>query len=157
MKKALPILTLLVAVSTVALFAQPFLGLGITNKGANFQAGALVKGFELTGAYRLPLTSNETAKIASLSIGKQILLSHNEQDNYSITPSLGYANCRYQDFEAYNADPTGRTGITQVNEFKPIYGIEIGKDSHLGRVYLSANYCGAAYFGAGIKMFLYRN
>lgn len=149
--------TFLLLLISAASFGQPFLGLGVTNQGANIQLGVFAGSIEVTGAYKLPFSRNDVAKIASLQIGKQILLSHNDQDNYSITPSIGYANYRVQDFAAYNNDPTGKTGISLINEFRPIAGVEVGKDSYMGRVFLSANYCKGMYYGIGIKMFPYRN
>ena len=147
---------LLLLISTSS-FAQPFLGLGVTNQGANFHLGVLAGSIEITAGYKMPFNSNDVAKIASLQIGKQILLSNNDQDNYSITPSIGYANYRVQDFAAYNNDPSGKTGPSLISEFRPIAGVEVGKDSYMGRVFVSANYCKGMYYGIGIKMFPYRN
>lgn len=155
MKKFLSLIacTLIIAAS----YCQPFAGLGLTNKGVNFQAGALISGIEITAAAKRPYSRNDIPLIYSLSVGKQILLTDNQEDNYSITPSIGYANYRIKDFTAYDKDPTGATGPVQISTFTPIYGLELGKDSYMGRVFISANYCKGLYFGMGIKIFPYRN
>jgi hypothetical protein len=155
MKKLLPLLTVIICLSTaIAAVAQPFLGLALNDKGGTVQLGVLANGIDITAAYKTPFTKNDVAKIASLSIGKQLLLSHKEEDNYTITASFGFANYRVKDFTKYDA---GSDDITQVNELHPMYGLEVGKDSYMGRVFISASYCKGMTYGIGIKMFPYRN
>jgi len=145
MKKILPILTLLITLSTVVLFAQPFLGLGATNKGINIQAGAWIEDVEISAAYKIPVIKNDIASIASLSAGYRV--------GKHLIPSIGIANYRVKDFTEYNADPTGKSAIVQISEVHPIYGLEAGYNSYCGRVFAQANYCKGFYFGVGIKMF----
>jgi len=145
---------LLISITTPA---QPFIGLQLFNQGAGIQLGYLVNKIEFTAAYKTPITRNDIPAFASLSIGKQILLSNAPADNFSITPSIGIANYRVQDFTKYNADPLGLAAIEQVSKIMPMYSIELGKDSYLGRYFISAGYCGAMYYGIGLKIFTNRN
>jgi len=137
-------------------FAQPYIGMLATNKGVGFQIGVLSEsgGLELSAASNMPLLSNTTPTILSINIGKQFLLTKNDDDNYSITPSVGFSSYNYKNFTEYDKIPRG--DIIQVSEIKPIYRIEIGKDSYLGRVFVSANYCKGFYYGVGMKFFFYR-
>jgi len=135
-------------------FSQPFLSMGAGDKGIQFQLGVLNEGTEITFSYKTPMTKNDVAKIASLSFGKQILLSNREEDNYSLTPSIGMANYRVKDFSKYDA---GEDNIIQVSQFKPVYSIELGKDAYMGRMFISASYCRNPYFVVGFKVFPYRN
>jgi len=135
--------------------AQPFIGIGLLNKGAQFQLGMLSGegGISVSLAVKKPFTHNDKPTVISLNVGKEILLSHNDEDNYSVTPSFGLGNYRVKDYSLYD---TGKDEIIQVSEIKPVYGIEIGKDSYLGRLYINANYCKGLYYGIGFKMFFAR-
>ena len=44
----------------------------------------------MQAAYKSSLTKEDTAKILSVAVGKQILLTDYDDDNYLITPSGGY-------------------------------------------------------------------
>ena len=136
--------------------AQPFLALGATNKGANFQVGIVANKMEFTVAYKLPFSAVDVPSILSLSMSKLFFISHHEKDNYSFAPSIGVANYLVKNFDNYDADPTGKSAIIQEAVVKPLYGLEIGKDGYRGRVFISANYCKSFYFGMGMKVFPYR-
>ncbi|MEO7535860.1 MAG: hypothetical protein ABIU30_18510 [Ferruginibacter sp.] len=142
---------------TANAFAQPFIGIGATNRGANLQAGILAEKVELTFAAKIPFTRVDIPTVLSLTAGKQFLLSNKDEDNYSLTTSLGIASHTIKDFTKYNADETGASPIITVNTIRIIYGLEIGKDSYLGRFYVAANYCHGFYYGVGIRIFPYRN
>jgi len=150
------IITITAILISFTAMSQPFLGLQVNDKGGMVQLGALIETIEITASYKTPFTREDVAKVASLTIGKLIYLSGNDKDNYSISLHAGYANYRVKDFKAYDADKTGVTGITQVNEYQPVFAIEAGKDSYLGRVFVSAHYCKGFWYGLGIKMFPYR-
>ena len=139
------------------LFSQPYIGLGLTNKGMLTQVGVLTDKIEVTGTWKLPFSQNDVATIIGLQFGTGFALGHKEKDNFFITPSVGFANYRIKDFTAYNADPTGRTGIVQISEFKSFLSLELDKDMARGRFFISASFCKTAYFGFGIKIFPYRN
>ncbi len=151
------IITITAILISLTAMSQPFLGLQVNNKGGTVQLGALIETVEITASYKTPFSREDVAKVASLSIGKVVFLTKNDEDNYSISLHAGYANYRIKDFAAYDADGTGKTGITQINEYRPVFGVEAGKDIYLGRVFISANYCKGMWYGVGIKMFPYRN
>jgi hypothetical protein len=159
-KKTITILLVLLALLLCFadnLFSQPYLGLGVSNKGILTQVGVLADKIEIIGTWKLPFSQNDVATILGLQVGTGFALGHKEKDNFFITPAVGFANYRIKDFADYNADPTGRTGIVQISEFRSFLSIELDKDMARGRLFISANYCKDAYFGFGIKIFPYRN
>ena len=137
--------------------AQPFLGLNLTQKGIGVNAGYLIDNIEITANYK-PLTNKQDVpKVLSLSAGYRCLLTFNELNNWSITPSVGIGNYRIKDFKDYDADVTGKAGIKQVSEFKPIYGVNFSKDSYIGQAFLSVDYCNkVVFYGIGIRAYFYR-
>lgn len=135
------------------MFGQVFTGLSLANKGAVIQLGAMIDKTELKASYTFPLLKNTNARILDLRIGQKFDITQNESDNYSIMPYLGYGYLRWNDYSNYDNDATGKAAIVQMNEFKPIYGLQIGKDSHAANVYLFGQYCKTAYYGIGIKIY----
>lgn len=141
--------------TAIASPAQPFLSIAATSKGAGFSIGYLASqsGIELNAGYNVHPTSEDVPALFNLSVGKRMLLSHQEKDNFSITPSIGYAAYSVKDFtEFYKDEMSGE--ILQVKAVKPIYSLELGKDWHLGRVFVNANYCDKAFFGIGLRAFI---
>ncbi len=136
--------------------AQPFLGLLPTDKGAAVQVGFLIAPVEITVSYRSSLIKTNKPAVLSATLGYQMLLSNNEKDNYSLSAHVGIANYRTKDFSPYEADPTGRTGPVQLAENRPTFALELGKDSYLGRAFITAGYCKGMYYGVGVKLFAYR-
>ena len=137
-------------------FAQPFIGMQLTNKGIGVQTGFLVGNIEITLAYK-PISNQENKpKIASLSACYRILVTRNELNNFSVTPSIGIGNYRVKDFTGYDADPTGKTGILQINTNTPVYGLNLAKDMYKGQIFVSADYCKGFYYGVGIRCYFYR-
>ena len=136
--------------------------------------GALSKdgGFESTLSYKFSMSHVDKPSILSITVGKQILITDYDDDNFSITPTIGYGYLRWKDFSKYDAAtyPTGpppnlATGaplpisnkeIIEMTEFKPVFGFEIAKDSYMGRVGLNANWCKEYYFGINLRVFPYR-
>jgi hypothetical protein len=132
-------------------FAQAFIGIGASNKGVPVSIGALIEKVEIKGTVIRPFKYKPL--VSSLTLGYQINLTDYEKDNYSITPSIGYSNVRWKDFSQYDSKDI----ITQVNEFHPAYGLELGKDLFLGRFYLSGNYYNTFYLSVGIKAYFRYN
>ena len=135
------ILLLLISATTTA---QAYLGLGLTNEGALYQAGALIQNVQLELSYKMPLMSNDVNKVLSVTTGYQYKF---------ITASLGGAYTKRTDYKRYNADPTGRAGFDVVEGFKPIVSVELGIDKYLGRIFINGTYCGVFYFGVGLKVY----
>ena len=138
-------------------FGQGFIGLNLTQKGIGVNTGFLAGNVEITANYKSLTSRNDVPKVLSLSAGYRYLLTFNEINNWSITPSIGIGNYRLQDFKAYDADITGKTGIKQISEFKPIYGVNFSKDSHIGQGFVSVDYCNKIiFYGIGIRAYFYR-
>lgn len=138
-------------------FSQPFVGLNLTQKGIGVNTGFLINNVEITANYK-PLTNKQDVpKVLSLSAGYRCLLTFNEINNWSITPSVGVGNYRVKDFRDYDADPTGKTGIKQISKYEPIYGINLSKDSWIGQGFVSVDYCNKiVFYGIGIRAYFYR-
>jgi len=134
-------------------FGQVFAATGISNKGMVMQMGAMVDKTEISASYTIPFTSNTNAKIVALQVGQKFDITKWDEDNYSVMPYFGYGYLRWQDFTAYDADVTGKSAIVNVQEFKPVYGFQFGKDSHAGNVYIFGQYCNGLYYGIGLKCY----
>ncbi len=135
--------------------AQPYLSIAATSKGAGFSIGYLASepGIEINAGYNVHPTREDVPALFNLSVGKRILLSNKEKDNFSITPTIGYASYSVKDFSSFYKDEVDGE-IKQVNAVKPIYTLELGKDWYLGRVYINANYCDKPFFGIGMRAFI---
>lgn len=134
-------------------FGQGYIGIGATNNGVQVSAGVLADNVDVQLKYQLPLFSLEVPKVMSFTIGRMILLSNNDADNFSITPSVGYAYLKSKDFTLYDRE----NKIITVEALKPVLGVEIGKDWWMGRVSVNYTYCNANYLGVSMRCFISRN
>ncbi len=135
--------------------AQPYLSFSTTTNGIGLSVGFLEpqSGIEVSTGYNMPVLSATKAHLFIFSAGKRILLTQHEEDNFTFTPSLGYANYTMKDLS--NDQKKGSTGaIKDVKGIKAIIGFELGKDWYLGRLFINANYCGKAFYGVGIRAFI---
>lgn len=141
--------------TVIAAKAQPFASFTTNTKNVGLSIGYLEEqsGIEVSTGYHVPVLRTDRPWIFDLSLGKRILLSQNEKDNFSITPSIGYAQYSIKDFSAYDNEKEGGD-IKQIKEIRPVYKLELGKDWHLGRLYISANYCKSPFLGIGIRAFI---
>lgn len=144
----------LILIISIPSFSQTYIGLGLLNKGVDFSLGTLVDGIDLQFNYKVPLTSAEEPNIMSITLGKMILLSDKDEDNYSITPILGGAWLKGKDFSKYDADPLG--AILETNKFNGVYGLELSKDAYMGRLSLVAKHIGGMYYGVSVRVFFSR-
>jgi len=133
--------------------AQPNIGVGFTNTGASLHAGYLVGNTDVSFAYRTPLFSTDKPSVMSLSVGRFIVLFDNDISRIALTPSIGMANVKYKDFSQYHIAPEYR--IIEVNEYKPIYGLELGLDKGMGMLVVLGNYSKDLSIAIGIKAFLF--
>lgn len=142
---------------TAKSIAQPFIGMNLTQKGIGANMGFLFNNIEVTANYKSLRSRNDVPKVSSLSAGYRYLLTQKEIYNWSVTPSIGIGNYRLKDFTAYNADPTGKTGVTQISECYPIVGVNLSRDNWIGQGFVSADYCNKIFFyGIGIRTYFYR-
>jgi hypothetical protein len=141
---------LLLLISSIA-GAQTFIGLSAGSNGAGVSVGYLsAPGIEVSAGYSMPLISAEKPHVFYAAIGKQLLLTQNEEDNFSITPSVGIAHSSRKDFTEY--DKGGP--ILTIENTKPLYSIEIGKDWYHGRLFVSGSYCGVFSVSVGMRAFI---
>ncbi|MBC7509880.1 MAG: hypothetical protein H7320_14205, partial [Ferruginibacter sp.] len=139
-------------ITTLQGLSQGYVALGGTNKGIQASVGVLANNLDFNIKYQLPLVSTEIPKILSFNIGPRINLTWYETDNFNITPSLGYAYLRSKDFSLYNTSPN-LDKIILIEEFKPVFNLELGKDWYMGRLAVNYTYCNGNYYGISIKCF----
>ena len=133
-------------------FSQPYLGLGLQNKGANISIGVVVDKVDLQLNYKYPLSSAEESKIASITIGWNFMLTEFNEDNYLITPFIGGALQKYDDFTLYDTNPV--YGPVSVTKFRGVYGLELGRNLHNGRISIMSKYYDKIYYGIIMRAFI---
>ena len=133
---------------TVNTYSQPFASFEGTTKGFAMTVGYQNdEGIHMAAGYNVSITKANSADLFYGNVGYNILLTQHDENNFSLTPTIGAAHSIVQVFDA-------KDNFTTVKGIKPIFGLELGKDWHMGRLFLSANYCGKAYYGIGIKAFI---
>ena len=151
------VIVILICLFTGKLFAQPSIGMKLLNNGVGMDIGFLIDNKVDVQLSTMGMTgNNEAAKVTTITAGYRVLLSRNELNNYSVTPSVGYGLYRTKDFTGYNNDPSGKTGPKQINLNYPALSINVAKDIHKGQIYLQANYCKSLYYGVGFRVYFYR-
>lgn len=155
-------LLILCIVNSVLAFPQPYLKFTGTNRGLEISLGAMSKdgGLDFNVAYRSSLSRNDKPKIISAAFGKQMLLTFNEEDNYSFTPSVGYGYLAWKEYQDVSPSENPQLiydKVVSMQEFKPLIGLELAKDSYMGRYGLTVAWCGLFYFGITLRMFPFRN
>lgn len=143
-------LSLLILILSLNVNAQPFAGIEAGTKGAGVNIGYLGNGLEIKAGTNMSLYRATTPALFYASLGYQIKLTNNEEDNWSVLPSAGYTYSSYEDFTAYNNGGE----IIKITEFKPKYSLELGKDKHIGRIYINANYAGYTFYNIGIRAYI---
>lgn len=141
------LITLPILLITLSSLAQPFFEMGLTNNGAHMAAGVITpQGGGISIGYHVPITKTTVPNVYYAAGMYQFDLSHNDQDNFTATATLGIALHNYTDAGKYQGY-TNTTGAA--------YGLELAKDWYMGRLYISANYMSRMYVGAGMK-FMFR-
>ena len=138
-------------------FAQPSIGMKLLNNGVGMDIGFLIDNKVDVQLSTMGITgNNEKAKVTTLTAGYRVLLSRNELNNYSITPSLGYGLYRIKDYTDYNNDPEGKAAVKRINLNYPALNINVAKDIHKGQIYIQANYLKVLTYGVGFRVYFYR-
>lgn len=133
---------------TVNTYSQPFASFEGTTKGFGMTIGTqTMDGIQLAIGYNVSIIKADVPDLFFGNVGYNILLTRHDQDNFSLTPTIGAAHSTVKVFDV-------KDNYITVKGIKPIYGLELGKDWHMGRLFVSANYCGIAYYGIGIKAFI---
>jgi hypothetical protein len=143
------LLTASMIIISFSVHAQLYLATGLTTKGLTAAIGILTDKTDISIGYKMPMLSKENPHILNFMIGRQILITHDEGDNYSITPAIGYAECHYSKFD----DKLNETKMRTTNA---IYSVELGKDAYLGRFYAKGVYCKKPFMEVGLRFFVGR-
>lgn len=146
-KKIILITTLFLFVLIVKLFSQPYVGMGLQNKGAFGTIGYIAQTIDLNAQYKFPLTSATESSIFSVTVGKQFNLSHKEQDNFVLTPLMGIGFLKYG---VVNKENT----LIVYQSIKPVYGVSIGKIWYKGTLSLDFRYVDKLYGGVSMRISL---
>jgi hypothetical protein len=153
---------MLIGIATQAQL-HPNLGIQLNNSGVEMLLGVKhlkhLEQVDIQFNYNHPIGNDENLRprITSLTAGYELLLT-NKSDygqfyNFTFTPSIGLANVNTIVFNEEESD------ILDIkNRIKPIYKVEIGKDSYCGRFILTASYVDRrTFFGGGIRIILRDN
>ncbi len=147
MKRILTTLSIIFIYTTAG--AQPTIGMQYTSKGYGLTIGYLNhNNVEITAGYNVSVLVHNVPDIYYSTAGYRLLLSHKEEDNFSLTPSVGYGISALRTYDAKNYL------VSKTKTNKAFYGAELGKDWYMGRLSLHANYCGMLYYGVGIKVYI---
>jgi hypothetical protein len=137
------LIAIIVLLATQA-YSQPSLGIQYTTKGGSLDGGYKINNTQISVGYNIPLsTKNSTPNYTYVNIGQSFILTNNELWNTSITPMIGMAHYHFMNVKGEIK-----------NGFKPIYGIEIGRDCELGRFFISGGYCTIAWAGIGMRFYV---
>jgi hypothetical protein len=142
---------LILLLLSIPTFSQTYLGLGLQNKGANISVGTVVDKVDLQLNYKYPLSSAEESKIISITIGWNLMITKFDEDNYLLTPFVGGAFQKYDDFTLYDINPI--YGSVSITKFRGIYGLELGKNIYKGRISIMSKYCDKMYYGIIMRAF----
>ena len=124
------ITTILILILTLNCIGQtkPFIGVSFSNIGYSLQGGVNIKNKVLTIGYSVPLTSALNPTLVFATAGYQFDLGK----EYAVTTLSGFC----------------------FNTIAPMGTIELSKDIHNGRLFITANYCRIFFAGAGFKIFI---
>lgn len=107
---------------------KPFVGVSFHSVGYSLQGGVNIKNKVVTIGYSVPLTSALNPTLVFATAGYQFDIGK----EYAATPSIGFC----------------------FNTIQPIGTIELSKDIHNGRLFITGNYCRVFFAGAGFKIFI---
>ncbi len=145
-------------------FSQGYIGTSLMNKGIGATAGILAGKADISFNVQFPLTELTVPTILSLSVGRMINLTNNDEgNNYSLTPAFGIATSKVKRIVAAGQmnkefyDRFSHETLETIRKVSTYYSLEVGKDAYLGRVFLRSVYCGNIYYSVGMRLFLTRN
>lgn len=154
MKKILCLATTML-ITLNSINAQVYMGTDINNKGVGANLGFLGDHLDINTGINIPLSRTDVATIAHFTTGYMINLTHKDEDNFTITPSIGMGSYHIKDYTAYNLDP--HQGPTKISEILPYYSLELGKDAYMGRISLKLSYCKEVIAGISMRIFFARD
>ncbi len=134
--------------------AQGFIAGSVNNRGVGLQAGALiVKMIEVQAGYNTRVSNQSDKPIQFYSnIGLRLIVADNDETMWLLTPAIGIANTKYEDFSKEHIPPQYR--IIPVNETKVNYAIELAAERNDIRMFASVSYSLKLYASVGMKVFI---
>lgn len=135
------LITLAMLIISINCFAQVNVEIGANNNGVRMGIGFVQEetGAGLSLTHNAPMISTEKANVTTLSA----LYEWRNEIGFNITGLIGVALHSYNDAGKY----LGNSNKTTLS-----YGIELGKDWHKGRLFVSCAYSGLIYVGGGMKI-----
>lgn len=156
------ILLFVILIISLPIFSQGYFGASINKKGVGFQSGFLAGKIDLNAGITFPVTSTTAPTTYNLSAGFMINITQEDEDNFSVTPSVGFGVVNQRVLiKAHQYNPKYGTSLPYESYRKVSTGmlfsqLEIAKDSHMGRVFISGCYTDEVKFSVGMKVFLSR-
>ena len=137
------LLALFIITAATAQAQSATIGIGYTTKGFGMDAGYIhSSGIQLTAGYSVSVATTTSPNYTFLNAGYRL----NITPRLSFTPTAGVSK--------YTVTVIQKTDNVIKSGFKPIYGLEVGKEAEYGSIFLSAGYCTVAYFGVGLRAFI---
>ena len=127
-------------------YAQPFASFEGTTKGFGLSVGFKDEtGIQAASGYNVSIFNKTKTYMFYGSAGYNIYLG--SESSFALLPSVGVANL-------FVVRITDKYDAITTKSVKPVYGLELGKIMHMGRLFVSANKCNTMYYGLGIKVFI---
>jgi hypothetical protein len=151
-----PLLILITLITTSAT-AQPNIGMSVQSKGFGLSSGFLAGNLDMQLGLSVSKTT-DVARIFYASTGYKIKLDNAEEDNFSITPSVGISKYHITDASQWKSGGE----VKEINKILPFASFEIGKDVSAlvsgqkiyARMFISANYCEKMFASLGLRAFI---
>lgn len=141
-KKVMLLFMLILSLNVSAQYA----GVTVLNKGIGVNVGAFSNKVSMEIGLVFPIMALQNPNVYSLRGGYEIDFG----DNFNFTPVVGAALLKIRTW-------TFNDAVIVYKAIKPIYGVELGKDAHIGRGFITATFVGkSAYYGLGMKVFFNR-
>ena len=143
-------------------FSQGYLSTSVMKKGVAGSIGFLADKVDISFSLQFPLTDKLAPTIYSLSVGRMLNITNEEEDNFTITPAIGLSVLNKIEVVAANtfSEKYGQyfpyEMFKNANEIKAYYSLEVGKDAHMGRVFIKTVYVDKVYCSLGMRLFLNR-
>ena len=154
MKKATVLIMLLVSISIAN--AQTYFTLGATGKGVSIGVGIIIKHIDAAFLYDTPFESVSGSRSLGINLGYKINLTHYGEEDFVLTPTLGFTNLRTRMFKfVYNE--SGQKWEVPNGKYSTLYfvpGFEFGENVANGRVSLIYKYIERNYYGLSIRVFM---
>ncbi len=143
-------------------FSQAYLGTSLMKNGVSGNIGFLADKVDISFALQFPLTDKLVPTIYSLSIGRMLNITNEEEDNFTVTPAFGFAVINKMEVVPANtfSEKYGQYFpyeiLKNTNAIKAYYSLELGKDAYMGRAFIKTVYAERVYYSVGMRLFINR-